>query len=163
MGGPVNKVAFAFMLMSVGAGAYGPVAANSVAICTPPIGMGIAAFISRKLFTPADRETGLAGILMGFIGITEGAIPFAAADPFRVIPSTMFGSAVGAATAALLGVKGHAAWGGLIVTPVIEGRLSFLVAILVGSLATALMVIFLKTVWKQKKKEGEEEFQLTFE
>ncbi len=163
LGGPVNKVAFAFMLMSVGAGVYGPVAANSVAICTPPIGLGIATLLSRRLYSDAERETGIAGFLMGSIGITEGAIPFAASDPLRVIPSTMIGSAVGAATVAILGVKGHAAWGGLIVLPVVEGKMKYLIAIALGALTTALMVNFLKTVWKQKKSEQEEEFEFSFE
>ncbi len=163
LGGPVNKVAYAFMLMSVGAGVYGPVAAISVAICTPPIGMGIATLLSRRLYSDAERETGIAGFLMGSIGITEGAIPFAASDPLRVIPSTMIGSAVGAATAAILGVKGHAAWGGLIVIPVIEGKLKYLIAIAVGALVTALMVNILKTVWKKKQAEDAEEFELSFE
>ncbi|HCX65380.1 MAG TPA: PTS fructose-like transporter subunit EIIC, partial [Eubacteriaceae bacterium] len=90
MGGPVNKTAYAF---GVGMVATQPelMAAIAVPICTPPIGLGIATFLSPKKYTVEEREAGKAAIIMGSIGITEGAIPFAAADPIKVIPTIMAG------------------------------------------------------------------------
>ncbi len=81
---------------------------------------------------------------MGLVGITEGAIPFAANDPIRVIPSIMVGAVVGNVIAFMAGVLNHAPWGGLIVLPVVEGRLMYVVAVLAGAAVTALMVNFLK-------------------
>ena len=156
MGGPINKVAYAFIILCVGEGLYEVVAIGSVAIAVPAIGMGLASFMSKKLYDASEREAGRAAILLGSMGITEGAIPFAAADPLRVIPSAMFGTAVGAVTAALLGVKGYAAWGGFIVLPVVDGRVGFIAAILAGSLATALMVNLLKSRRPQKVEAKEE-------
>ncbi len=95
MGGPVNKVAFLFGSAMIGEGNYeimGPIAA---AICIPPIGMGLATFISKGKFQDSEREMGKASFTMGLFGITEGAIPFAAQDPLRVIPSIMAGSMTG--------------------------------------------------------------------
>ncbi|EEV6052369.1 PTS fructose transporter subunit EIIC [Escherichia coli] len=121
MGGPVNKVAYAFMLICVAQGVYTVVAIAAVGICVPPLGMGLATLIGRKNFSAEERETGKAALVMGCVGVTEGAIPFAAADPLRVIPSIMVGSVCGAVTAALVGAQCYAGWGGLIVLPVVEG------------------------------------------
>ncbi len=123
MGGPVNKVAYAFMLICVAQGVYTLVAVAAVAIATPPLGMGLATLIGRKYYSVEEREAGKAAMLMGCVGITEGAIPFAAADPLRVIPANMIGSACAAVTAVLFGVQCYAAWGGLIVLPVVDGKL----------------------------------------
>ncbi|MCG7488037.1 PTS fructose transporter subunit EIIC [Vibrio sp. Of14-4] len=144
MGGPVNKVAFAFVILCVGEGIYNVAGISSVAIAIPPIGMGLATFLNKKLYDSSEQEAGRASILMGTMGITEGAIPFAAGDPIRVIPSIMIGTATGAVTAALIGVESYAAWGGLIVLPVVDGRIGFILALAVGSFVTALLVNFLK-------------------
>lgn len=144
MGGPVNKVAYAFVILCVGEGIYNVAGISSVAVAVPSIGMGLATFINKKLYDDSEKEAGRASILMGTMGITEGAIPFAAADPLRVLPSIMIGTAAGASTAAVLGVESYAAWGGLIVLPVVDGRFSFIIALLVGSLVTAFLVNFLK-------------------
>lgn len=144
MGGPVNKVAFLFGAAMIGEGVYtvmGPVAA---AICIPPIGMGLATLLAPKKYGEIERDAGKAAMAMGLIGITEGAIPFAAADPIRVIPSIMAGSAVGAAVAAMFGVGDHAPHGGPIVLPVVDNRLMFIVAIVIGVVITAMLVNFLK-------------------
>ncbi|MCF7364112.1 PTS fructose transporter subunit EIIC [Vibrio sp. A1-b2] len=144
MGGPVNKVAYAFVILCVGEGIYNVAGISSVAVAVPSIGMGLATFINKKLYDSSEQEAGRASILMGTMGITEGAIPFAAGDPLRVIPSIMIGTAAGAVTAATIGVESYAAWGGLIVLPVVEGRVGFIAALAVGSIVTALMVNFLK-------------------
>lgn len=142
--GPVNKVAFLFGAAMISEGIYtimGPVA---VAICIPPLGMGVATLLAPKKYTVAEREAGLGAIVMGMIGITEGAIPFAAADPLRVIPSIMIGSAIGATVAAIGKVGDHAPHGGPIVLPVVDNKLMFIVAVLIGVAVTALLVNFLK-------------------
>ncbi len=148
MGGPVNKAAFFFASGLIAAGntkLMGPVAA---AICTPPLGLGLATFLSRRLWAQEQRDSGVAAVGMGMIGITEGAIPFAAADPIRVIPSIMLGSMVASTVAMLAGVGNHAPHGGPIVLPVIDGRIMYLVAILAGTVTTALAVNLLKHLWK---------------
>jgi fructose-specific phosphotransferase system IIC component len=144
MGGPVNKVAFMFGAAMISEGIYtvmGPIAA---AICIPPIGVGLATLLAPKKYDDMEREAGIAALIMGSIGITEGAIPFAAADPFRVIPSIVIGSSVGAAVAAYFGCTDHAPHGGLIVLPVVDHRLMFVLAIAVGVLITALILNLLK-------------------
>jgi fructose-specific phosphotransferase system IIC component len=146
MGGPVNKAAFFFASGLIASGNWyvmGPVAA---AICTPPLGMGLATLIGRRLWSEEQRESGLAALGMGCIGITEGAIPFAAADPLRVIPCIMAGSMTAATIAMLGGVGDHAPHGGPIVLPVVEHRVMYVVAIVVGTVVTALAVNGLKRV-----------------
>jgi len=144
MGGPVNKVAFLFAAAMIGEGVYtimGPVA---VAICIPPLGMGVATLLAPNKYTKAEKEAGYGALAMGMIGITEGAIPFAAADPLRVIPSIMVGSSIGAAVAAIGKVGDHAPHGGPIVLPVVDNKIMFIVAVLIGIAVTALMVNALK-------------------
>lgn len=164
MGGPVNKVAFAFGVGTVSAGIYTVAGPMAVAICTPPIGMAIATILSPKKYTVEERESGKAALLMGCIGITEGAIPFAAADPIKVIPSLMVGGAVGTAMAMVFGVENHVAWGGLIVLPVVKNIVGFLISIAVGSTITALVVNFLKKPVDQRSETGNEseDVEVTF-
>jgi len=140
MGGPVNKAAFFFGAAMIKEGNYSVMGACAAAICTPPLGLGLATLIDRHRWTHEQRESGLAAIGMGLIGITEGAIPFAAADPVRVIPTIMLGSMVAAVVAMLGGVGDHAPHGGPIVLPVIDRRLIYVLAILVGTVVTALTI-----------------------
>ena len=166
MGGPVNKVAYAFMLICVAQGVYTVVAIAAVAICIPPLGLGLATLINRKNFTGEEREAGKAALVMGCVGVTEGAIPFAAADPLRVIPSIMLGSACGAVTAAVMGAQCYAGWGGLIVLPVVEGKLGYIVAVAVGAVVTAISVNVLKSFAHKNAKqveEKEDDLDLDFE
>jgi fructose-like PTS system EIIC or EIIBC or EIIABC component len=152
MGGPVNKVAYAFTIMAISEGLYGIGGINAVCVCTPPIGMGLATFLAPKKYSIEEKEAGKAALLMGCIGITEGAIPFAAADPLKVIPSLMIGSAVGGGTAALLGAQNMIAWGGLIVLPGVTGKIQYVLAIILGSVVTALLVNLLKKPITEKPK-----------
>lgn len=166
MGGPVNKVAYAFMLICVAQGVYTVVAIAAVAIATPPLGVGFATLIGRKYYSTEEREAGKAAMLMGCVGITEGAIPFAAADPLRVIPSIMFGSACAAVTAALLGAECYAGWGGLIVLPVVQGKFAYIGALLVGMVVTALCLNLLKYLAAKKqsnKTHQKSDLDLDFE
>lgn len=146
MGGPVNKVAFLFGSAMIASGNYyimGPIA---VAICIPPIGMGLATFLNKKKYEQEEQEAGKAAFAMGLVGITEGAIPFAAKDPLRVIPSIMVGSMVGAVIAMLSNVANHVPHGGPVVAllKAIDNVPMFFVAIVVGVLVTAFMVNALK-------------------
>jgi fructose-specific phosphotransferase system IIC component len=118
--------------------------ACAAAICTPPIGLGLATLLSRKRWTEEQRESGLAALGMGMVGVTEGAIPFAASDPLRVIPTIMFGSMVAATIAMLGGVGDHAPHGGPIVLPVVDRPLMYIVAIVTGALVTAVTINLVK-------------------
>ncbi len=151
MGGPVNKVAFFFGAAMIKEGNYAVMGACATAICIPPIGMGLATVLGRGLWTDEEREAGYAGLAMGMIGITEGAIPFAAADPFRVIPTIMAGSMVGAVIALLGGVGDHAPHGGPIVLPVVDNKIVYIIAIIIGSVVVAGVINGLKSMASRRK------------
>ena len=153
MGGPVNKVAYTFAVtgLSVSAtaasGNQGVIMAIVMAAgMTPPLGLALATVIRKKLFTEAERENGKAAWLLGASFISEGAIPFAAADPIRVIPSIMLGSAV---TGALVGVFGNhlpAPHGGIFVFPLVSDWFTYVIALLVGTVVTAVAVVIAKGI-----------------
>jgi PTS system fructose-specific IIC component len=144
MGGPINKVAFMFGASMIAAGVPTVMGVIAPAIAVPPLGMALATFLAPKKYFDEEKQAGKAAFFMGLIGITEGAIPFAAADPLRVIPSIVVGSSVAAMIAGFLGVGSHAPHGGPITLPVIDGKLSFLLALVVGMIITALLVNALK-------------------
>ncbi|MBU8598431.1 PTS mannose transporter subunit IIABC [Shouchella clausii] len=146
MGGPVNKVAFLFGSAMIGEGNYEIMGPIAVAICIPPIGLGIATFLGKKKFQAQEREMGKAAFTMGLFGITEGAIPFAAQDPLRVIPSIMVGSMTGSVIAMIGNVGDRVAHGGPIVAVLgaVDHVLMFFIAVIAGSLVTALLVNVLK-------------------
>ncbi|MBE3646086.1 PTS fructose transporter subunit IIABC [Paenibacillus polymyxa] len=146
MGGPVNKVAFLFGSAMIGEGNYEIMGPIAVAICIPPIGMGLAAMINKRKFAPAEREAGKATFTMGLFGITEGAIPFAAQDPLRVIPSIMAGSMVGSVIAMLGNVGDKVAHGGPIVAVLgaVDNVLMFFIAVIVGAAVSVILVSLLK-------------------
>lgn len=146
MGGPVNKVAFLFGSALIAEGNYAVMGMVAVAVCTPPIGLGLATFINKRKFNKGEVEMGKASFTMGLFGITEGAIPFAAQDPLRIIPSNMVGAMVAAAIAAIGGVGDRVAHGGPIVAVLggIDQILWFFIAVIVGSLVTMSSVLFLR-------------------
>jgi fructose PTS system EIIBC or EIIC component len=146
MGGPVNKAAFFFGAAMIQQQNYAIMGACAAAICTPPLGLGLATLLNRKRWTEEQRESGLAALGMGMMGITEGAIPFAAGDPVRVIPSIMFGSMISATIAMLGGVGDRAPHGGPIVLPVVDHRLMYVLAIVVGSTITAITINLVKKI-----------------
>ena len=143
MGGPINKVATLFAQTQVGTHPY-LMGGVGVAICVPPLGMFLATLMSKKRYSLEEQEAGRAAALMGMIGITEGAIPFAANDPLRVIPAIVAGGIVGNVIAFQMGVINHAPWGGWIVLPVVEGKIGYIIATIAGALTTAVIVNFLK-------------------
>lgn len=143
MGGPVNKAAYAFALAAAESGNWAPMAANFIASMSPPLGLGVAALIAPKRFTKAERGS-MGGLLVGGVGmITEFAIPFAAANPFRVIPSLMVGSAFGASLSYIAGPTMQAPHGGLFVLPLCNRPLMFLLILLFSALVTAGMLVLL--------------------
>lgn len=149
MGGPVNKAAYTFAVGLLGANIYGPQAAVMAAGMTPPLGLALATLLAPRKFTPEEREAGKAAAVLGISFITEGAIPFAAADPLRVIPSIMAGSAVAGALSMLFGAGLKAPHGGIFVLPipnVVEHPGLYALAIIIGSVVTALLVTALKPV-----------------
>ncbi|NNN45086.1 MULTISPECIES: fructose-specific PTS transporter subunit EIIC [unclassified Vibrio] len=145
MGGPINKVATLFAQTQVDTQPW-LMGGVGIAICTPPLGMALATFLFKKKFTKQEQEAGKAAAIMGSIGISEGAIPFAANDPIRVLPSIVAGGIVGCVFGFLTNVLLHAPWGGLITAPVSSNIPMYVVGIALGSLTTALMVGFWKPV-----------------
>ncbi|SOD98206.1 PTS fructose-like transporter subunit IIB [Caenispirillum bisanense] len=147
MGGPVNKAAYTFSVGLLGSDTFGPMAATMAAGMTPPLGLALATFIARRKFNAEEQEAGKAAGVLGICFITEGAIPFAAKDPVRVIPCIMAGSAVTGALSMFFGCTLRAPHGGIFVLgiPNAVGNLGmYIVAIVVGTLVTAGLVAAVK-------------------
>lgn len=144
MGGPITKSVSMFTLALMNEGIYEPNGMFRIAVAVPPIGIFLATMLFRKKFSQGDRDAAVAAGIMGCIGITEGAIPFAVSDFKRVLPSTMIGTAVGCVIGAIGKVKCYVPHGGFIVLPVVENKLWFIIAIIIGSLVTAMMLGVLK-------------------
>ena len=159
LGGPVNKVAYTFGTTGLSAVAAGATDAPQLKIMAAvmgagmvaPWGMALATALRPKLFTKAEQENGKASWLLGASFISEGAIPFAAADPWRVILSSMVGSSITGALIMAFGSGSRAPHGGLWVTPLITNPLMFLLAVIVGSVVTGLLVVALKGADKSRR------------
>ncbi|BCK13590.1 PTS fructose transporter subunit IIC [Vibrio cholerae] len=152
MGGPINKVATLFAQTQVDTQPW-LMGGVGIAICTPPLGMALATFLFKKKFTKQEQEAGKAAAIMGSIGISEGAIPFAANDPMRVLPSIVAGGIVGCVFGFLTDVLLHAPWGGLITAPVSSNIPMYVVGIALGSLTTAVIVGFWKPVAEEEVED----------
>lgn len=153
LGGPVNKVAYAFATAGIAVqdpsdSAMQIMAAVMAAGMVPPLGMALATTVRKKLFTQTERENGKAAWVLGASFISEGAIPFAAADPLRVIPASMAGGAVTGALSMAFGATLRAPHGGIFVVPLIGSPLLYLLAIAIGTAITAGLVIVLKGLRK---------------
>jgi fructose-specific phosphotransferase system IIC component len=148
MGGPINKTAFFFGAAMIAEGNTRIMGACAAAICTPPLGMGLATLLRKSLWTEEEHEAGLAALAMGMIGITEGAIPFAASDPLRVIPCIVLGSMTASTIAMMAGVGDQAPHGGPIVLPVVDHRVAYVIAILIGTIVTAVAINIVKALSK---------------
>ncbi|MGV6988035.1 PTS fructose transporter subunit IIBC [Testudinibacter sp. P80/BLE/0925] len=152
MGGPVNKAAYTFGVGLLASSTYLPMAAVMAAGMVPALGMGLATFLARKKFSASEREGGKASFVLGLCFISEGAIPFAARDPMRVIPSCMAGGALTGALSMLFGAQLMAPHGGIFVLAIpgaIQPVLLYLVAILAGTAVTG----FLYAAIKPKEEE----------
>ncbi len=154
MGGPVNKVAYTFAtggLANVAAGAtdakeWVVMAAVMAAGMTPPLGLALATVLRKNMFSESERENGKAAWVLGASFITEGAIPFAAADPIRVIPSIMIGSAVTGALVEAFGNTLRAPHGGIWVFGLVGNVATYVLAIAVGTVVSAVCVIAAKSM-----------------
>jgi PTS system fructose-specific IIC component len=162
MGGPVNKVAYLFAtggLANVAAGATSSpqwtiMATVMAAGMTPPLGLALATVLRKTLFTEAEHENGKAAWLLGLSFITEGAIPFAAGDPIRVIPSIMIGSGITGALVMAFGNTLRAPHGGIWVISLIGNPFTYLLAIAIGTVVTAGCVIVAKNIGKPADVEA---------
>jgi len=147
MGGPFNKTAYTFAVGLLASGVYGPMAAVMAAGMTPPLGIWLATVLAPKKFTLEEREAGKAASILGLSFITEGAIPFGAADPLRMIPAFMIGSGLTGALSMVFDATLRAPHGGIFVLAIpnaIGQPLMYLLAIVVGTVVTALLVNFFK-------------------
>ncbi|MGW8425166.1 PTS fructose transporter subunit IIABC [Peribacillus simplex] len=147
MGGPLNKAAFTFGLAAIEAQSFGPHAAVMAGGMVPPLGIAFATTLFKSKFTEMERKSGFTNYFMGASFITEGAIPFAAADPLRVIVSSVVGAATAGALSMAFNVTLPAPHGGIFVIPLVNHPFFYLLAILIGSLITALLLGF----WKKKR------------
>ncbi|SDR67950.1 PTS fructose transporter subunit IIABC [Agrococcus carbonis] len=165
LGGPINKVAYGFAVAGLAEGSpenpapWMIMAAVMAAGMVPPLGMALATVIDRRLFSLAERENGKAAWLLGASFISEGAIPFAAADPLRVIPASILGAATTGAISMAAGVTSQAPHGGIFVFFAIGNLLMFVVAIVVGAIITALAVVALKRWARRAPQPVAEESQ----
>lgn len=144
MGGPVNKSAFTFGIMMITAGNFYPHAAVMAGGMVPPLGIALATTFFKNKFTQDERDAGKVCYIMGLSFITEGAIPFAAADPIRVIPACIVGSALAGGLSMFFRVQLPAPHGGLFVLPVVTNPVMYLISIIIGSVVTALILGFIK-------------------
>ncbi|WOO89583.1 fructose-specific PTS transporter subunit EIIC [Mollicutes bacterium LVI A0078] len=152
MGGPINKTAMLFAIGMISAGHPEYMGINGVAVATPSIGIGLATLMRPKYYTEEERGAGTASAIMGCVGITEGAIPFAAAHPKEVFPANIIGAMVGGAIAAYVGIENVVPHGGFVIalTGGINKPLIFSIAIIIGALVTAIIANVLM-VRKYKK------------
>lgn len=144
MGGPFNKAAYVFGTASIIEGNYAVMAAVMIGGMVPPCAIALATLLFKNKFTRAERESGPTNFIMGLAFITEGAIPFAASDPLRVIPACIIGSAAAGALSMAFGCTLMAPHGGIFVFPVVEHALMYLVALAVGTVISALLLGVLK-------------------
>jgi PTS system fructose-specific IIC component len=149
MGGPVNKVAYFFGVGLIAENIYAPMAAVMAAGMTPPLGLALATAVRGRLFNVQEQEAGKAAWVMGASFITEGAIPFAAADPIRVIPALMAGSAVAGGLSMAFDATLQAPHGGIFVFPLVGNPILYVLAIAIGTVVTAIGVVLLKEFHRQ--------------
>ena len=147
MGGPFNKAAYVFGTVAIAAGNYDIMAAVMIGGMTPPCAIALATLLFKNKFTKEERESGPTNFIMGLAFITEGAIPFAAADPLHVLPSCIIGSAAAGALSMAFGCTLMAPHGGIFVVPVMGNALMYLAALVVGTaISTVLLGVLKKKV-----------------
>ena len=144
MGGPVNKAAYTFSVGMLASQVFTPMAAAMAAGMVPPIGMAIATWLARNKFTANQRDAGKASFVLGLCFISEGALPFVAADPLRVIISCVIGGATAGAISMSLGIALQAPHGGLFVVPFVSEPLMYLAAIAIGAVVTGVIYALIK-------------------
>ena len=144
MGGPFNKAAYVFGTASIAAGNYDIMAAVMVGGMVPPCAIALATLLFKNKFTKEERDAGPTNFIMGLAFITEGAIPFAASDPLHVLPSCIIGSGIAGGLSMLFGCTLMAPHGGIFVFPVVGNAIMYLVALVVGTVISAVLLGLLK-------------------
>ena len=144
MGGPFNKAAYVFGTAALASGNYGVMAAVMVGGMVPPIAIALSTTFCPKKWSPDERRNGIVNYVMGLCFVTEGAIPYAAADPLRVLPSCIIGSALAGSLSMVFGCALRAPHGGIFVFPVVDHALLYIVALIVGSVVGAVILSLLK-------------------
>ena len=144
MGGPINKAAYVFGTASLASGQFEFMAAVMIGGMVPPLAIALCTTFFKNKFTKRERQSGLTNYIMGLSFITEGAIPFAAADPLRVIPACAIGSATAGALSMFFGCALRAPHGGVFVIPVITNPLGYIAALAIGSVVAMLILGALK-------------------
>ena len=144
MGGPVNKAAYVIGTGALATGEYGIMAAVMAGGMVPPLAVFVATLLFKDKFTEEERNSGLTNIVMGLSFITEGAIPFGAADPARAIPSFIVGSALTGALVGMAGIKLMAPHGGIFVIALTSNALLYLLFILIGAVVSGILFGFLR-------------------
>lgn len=143
-GGPFNKAAYVFGTAAIGSGQFDIMAAVMIGGMTPPIGIALATTFFKSRFTKSEQQTSITNYIMGLSFITEGAIPFAASDPLRIIPPCVVGSAVAGALSMAFGCGSRAPHGGIFVVGIMEHAPMFLLALVIGSIITLAGIVLLK-------------------
>lgn len=161
MGGPVNKIALAFCYATLAEGIYAPMAACWIGIMAPPMGLSLATIIFPNKFSKSEKANSVPATIMGSLGITEGAIPFAVSTPLKVIPSVTIGSGIGAGIALLLGASAPipaaiGIWG----LPFVHNPLMLLIGLVVGVVINALLVGILR---KKSDVDEDDDVGLAFD
>jgi PTS system fructose-specific IIC component len=160
LGGPINKAAYVFATTGLASGTHGPLVIMATVMAAgmvPPLAMALSTAIRPGLYTPAERDNGKAAWLLGLSFISEGAIPFAAADPLRVIPSMMLGGATTGAIVAAAGIELRAPHGGVFVFFAISNFLVFLLALAIGAVVGAAAVTAAKSIGRPNGGDAPED------
>lgn len=148
LGGPINKIAYIYGITTLEYGRYEIMGPLSVAICIPPLSLGIAQFILKNRFSKMERDTGILAIFLGILGITEGALVYLTKD-IKILPITVISSAIGACAASILHVTSKAPHGGIIVLSLVNNKLEFLLSVIIGILSALFLLYFLKPKIKE--------------
>ena len=173
MGGPIGKVSYGFgtaMLSNINPATGLPnesslliMAAVGVSCAIPPLACGLSTLLFKNKFNTEEKEAGKAALIMGCVSISEGAIPFAATDPLRVIPSGMVGGGLGAVIAMMFGAGNPAPWGGFIVAPIVTNPLVYVLAICIGAIVGAILMGILKKETKEQVQREDNDIELDIE
>lgn len=157
MGGPINKIAYAFGVASFSSGSFGASTAMLLGIAIPPLGMFLATLLNKKLYDDAERDNAKTAMIMGLVGITEGTIPFAVKDPLRVIPSIVVGTAIGCGLNGFFGITQETLLSTFMAIPFVNNIPLYILSIAVGGIISAVMVNALKSIgYNKKAKEAME-------
>ena len=150
-GGPFNKAAYVFGTASIASGQFDIMASVMIGGMVPPIAIALATTFFKNCFTKSEQQTSITNYIMGLSFITEGAIPFAASDPLRIIPPCIVGSAIAGALSMMFGCGSRAPHGGIFVIGIIDNPLMFLIALVVGAVVAMAGIVLLKKPLKAEQ------------